>query len=79
MAFKVNQSFHQGPKVAIAARDICAVHGDGAMVERTARDWYAMLDKNYFDFKDAPCSGRPVEFDEERSNQRLHQNSRPTT
>ncbi|KOC64196.1 Histone-lysine N-methyltransferase SETMAR [Habropoda laboriosa] len=72
-------AFNQGSKAAKAARDICAVYGEGAIAERTARDWYAKFKNGNFDLKDAPRSGRPVEFDEERLNQLLHVNSRQTT
>ncbi|KOC58661.1 Histone-lysine N-methyltransferase SETMAR [Habropoda laboriosa] len=53
-------------------------HEEGAIAERTARDWYAKFKNGNFDLKDAPRSGRPVEFDEERLNQLLHENSRQT-
>ncbi|KOC64863.1 Histone-lysine N-methyltransferase SETMAR, partial [Habropoda laboriosa] len=58
---------------------ICVVYGEGAIGERTARDWYAKFKNGNFDLKDAPRSGRPVQFDEERLNQLLHENSRQTT
>ena len=58
-------AFNQGSKAAKAARDICAVYGEGAIAERTARDWYAKFENGNFDLKDAPRSGCPVEFDEE--------------
>ncbi|XP_052827644.1 histone-lysine N-methyltransferase SETMAR-like [Octopus bimaculoides] len=45
----------------------------------TARGWYAKFKNGNFDLKDAPRSGRPVEFDEERLNQLLHKSSRQTT
>ncbi|RWR98918.1 Histone-lysine N-methyltransferase SETMAR-like protein, partial [Dinothrombium tinctorium] len=72
-------AFNQGSKAAKAARDICAVYGEDAIAERTARDWYAKFKNGNFDLKDAPRSGRPVEFDEKRLNQLLHENSRQTT
>ena len=72
-------AFNQGSKAAKAARDICAVYGEGAIAERTARDWYANFKNGNFDLKDAPRSGRPVEFDEERLNQLLHKDSRQMT
>ena len=55
------------------------MYGEGAIAERTARDWYAKFKNGNFDLKDAPRSGRPVEFDEERLNQLLHENPRQTT
>ena len=53
--------------------------GKGAIAERTARDWYAKFKNGNFDLKHAPRSGRSIEFDEERLNQLLHENSRQTT
>ena len=70
---------HQGSKGANAARDICAVYGEGAIAERTARDWYTKFKNGNFDLKGALRSGRSIEFDEERLNQLLHENSRQTT
>ena len=67
-------AFNQYSKAAMAARDICAVHGEGAMVERASCDWYAKLKNRYFDLDDAPRSGRPVEFDEDRLSQLLYKN-----
>lgn len=72
-------AFNQGSKATEAAHNICAVYGVGAIAERTARDWYAKFKKGNFDLKDAPRSRRPVEFDEERLNQLLHENPRQTT
>ena len=62
-------AFNQGSKATKAARDICAVFGEGAIAGRTARDWYANFKNRNIDLKDAPRSGRPVEYDEERLNQ----------
>lgn len=72
-------AFHQGSKAAKAARDICAVYGEGAIAERTTRDWYTKFKNGNFDLKDAPRSGRSVEFNKEQLNQLLHENSRQTT
>uniref|UniRef100_A0A1I7X1C4 HTH_48 domain-containing protein n=1 Tax=Heterorhabditis bacteriophora TaxID=37862 RepID=A0A1I7X1C4_HETBA len=72
-------AFNQGSKAAKAACDICAVYGEGAIAERTARDWYAKFKNGNFDLKDACCSGRSVEFDGEQLNQLSHENSRQTT
>ena len=55
------------------------MHEEGAIAERTTRDWYARLKNENFDLKDADPSGSPVEFDEERLNQHLHDDSRLTT
>ncbi|KOC66072.1 hypothetical protein WH47_01445 [Habropoda laboriosa] len=41
-------AFNQGSKDAKAARDICAMYGEGAIAERTARDWYAKFKNGNF-------------------------------
>ena len=51
---------------AVTVRNICAVYEEGAIAERTARDWYAKFKNENFDLTDACCYGRPVEFDKER-------------
>ena len=72
-------AFNQGFNASKAARDICAMYGENAIAERTARDWYAKFERENFHLKDAPHSGRPIELDEERLNQFLHEDSRQTT
>ena len=72
-------AFNRGAKATEAAREICAVYGEGAIAERTARYWFAKFKSGNFDLKDASCSGRPSEFDEERLNQLLHEDARQTT
>ena len=56
-------AFNQGSKAAKDARDICAVHGVGAIAERTVCDWHAKYNNGNVDHKDATRSGSPVEFD----------------
>ena len=34
-------AFNRGAKATEAAREICAVYGEGAIAERTARYWFA--------------------------------------
>ena len=71
-------AFNQGSKTAKAA--IFVLYGEGVIAENVAAcDWYVKFKNGNFDLKDAPRSGRPVEFDEERLNQLLHENSRQTT
>ena len=72
-------AFNQGAKATEAAREICAVYGEGAIAERTARYWFAKFKSGNFDLKDASRSGRPSEFDEVRLNQLLHEDARQTT
>lgn len=72
-------AYNRGAKAADAARELCAVYGEGAIADRTARDWFAKFKIGNFDLKDAPRSGRPNEFDEERLNKLLHEDARQTT
>lgn len=60
------ESFNQGSKTAKTVRDICVI------AETTVRNWYAMFRNGNEDLKDAPHSGHPVEFDEDRLNQHVH-------
>ena len=53
-------AFDNGSKAEKAARDICAVHSEGAIAERTARDCYVMFKDRNFDLIDAPRSGRQM-------------------
>ncbi|GFW23919.1 hypothetical protein TNCV_946031 [Trichonephila clavipes] len=55
----------QNSKATKIAHNICVVNGEGTTAERTARDCRTMFKNKSFDLKDAPRSGRPVEFDEE--------------
>ena len=72
-------AFNRGVKAAEAAREICAVYGERAMPESTARRWFSRFKNGNFDLKDGSHTGRPIEFDEERLNQLLHENPRQTT
>ena len=63
----------------LLATFVRTVYREGAIAERTACDWYAKFKNGNFDLKDAPRSGPSVEFDKERLNQLLHENSRQTT
>lgn len=72
-------AFNRRLKATEAAREICEVYGEEAMPVRTAQYWFKRFKDGNFDIKDAARSGRPVEFDEERLNQLLHENSHQTT
>lgn len=49
------------------------------MPERTARNWFTKFKNGDFYLEDAACSGRPVEIEEERLNQLLHEEARQIT
>ena len=55
------------------------MYGENAIAERTSQDWHAKFKRGNFDLKDAPCSGRLIELDEERLNQFFHEDSHQTT
>ncbi|GFT96492.1 histone-lysine N-methyltransferase SETMAR-like protein [Nephila pilipes] len=59
-------TLNQGSKAAKAVRNICAVYGEDPQLEITAPDGYAKFRNGNFNLKNVPCSGRPVEFDEEQ-------------
>ena len=41
--------FNRGAKAWEAARNICAVYGDNAIAESTARKWFSRLKEDTFD------------------------------
>ena len=54
--------FNIGAKAEKSARNICAVYGDNAIGESTARKWFSRFKEDHFDNSDTPCSGRPSGF-----------------
>jgi len=71
--------FHSGCNATEAARDINTVYGENFIAERTARKWFARFKEGDFSLDDAPRSGRPVDFDEERLQTILREDNRQTT
>jgi histone-lysine N-methyltransferase SETMAR len=71
--------FNRGSNGADAARNICAVYGENFTNKMTVNRWYARFREGNFELSDAPRSGRPVEFDEERLVALLQENNRQTT
>ena len=71
-------AFNRGQKASEATRDICAVYGEDAIAERTARDWFARFKHDKFDLNDALRSGRPVEIDEDQLGDLLKEDGRQT-
>ena len=55
--------FNRGAKAAEAVRNICAVYGDNAIGESTARKWFSRFKEDRFDINDTARSGRPSGFD----------------
>ena len=48
------------------ARNICAVYGENAIGESTARKYFSYFEEDRFYVSDTPRSGRPSGFKEER-------------
>ena len=45
---------------------ICAVYGEGAMIDRTCQKWFVKFGARDFPLDDVPWSGRPVEVDSDQ-------------
>ena len=64
--------FSRGAKAAETARNICAMYGNNAIGENTARKWFSRFKEDNFYISDTPRSGRPSECDEDRLNTLIH-------
>jgi len=62
-----------------AANKICAVYGEGAVVERTVRKWFARFKAGDFNLEDQECPGRPSITDEDQIKTLIENNPRYTT
>ncbi|CAF3726921.1 unnamed protein product [Rotaria sp. Silwood1] len=54
---------NDGNNASAAARNICAALGEGAVADRTCRDWLKRFRKGDMSLEDRPRSGRPLESD----------------
>ncbi|CAF3257488.1 unnamed protein product, partial [Rotaria sp. Silwood2] len=61
-----------------AARNICAALGEGAVADRTCRDWFKRFREGDMPLEDRPRSGRPIESDIERLKVPIQDNPRLT-
>jgi hypothetical protein len=50
--------FNRGSKAAEAARNICAVCGEGSIAERSAQKWFACFKHSNFDTSNILHSGQ---------------------
>lgn len=71
--------FRLGHKATEATANICHTMGDGAVVDRTAQNWFKRFKEGDFDLDDKPRSGRPSEFDMEQLKELIEQDPRQTT
>ena len=70
--------FRRGLNACETAREICAVYGEARVSNRIAQEWFAKFRMGCCDLEDAPRSGRPVEFDEDRLKALLKEDPRQT-
>ena len=68
--------FNRGAKAAKAARNICAVYGNNAIGESTARKCFSRSKEDRFEMSDTLRSGRPLGFDKNRLNILIHNDLR---
>ncbi|CAF1671564.1 unnamed protein product [Rotaria magnacalcarata] len=71
--------FQLGNNATTAARNICAALGEGAVADRTCRDWFKRFREGDMSLEDRPKSGRPLESDIERLKVLIEDNPRLTT
>ncbi|CAF5224461.1 unnamed protein product, partial [Rotaria magnacalcarata] len=71
--------FQLGNNATTAARNICAALGEGAVADRTYRDWFKRFREGDMSLEDRPKSGRPLESDIERLKVLIEDNPRLTT
>ncbi|CAF1500326.1 unnamed protein product, partial [Rotaria sp. Silwood1] len=68
-----------GNNASAAARNICAALGEGAVADRTCRDWFNRFREGDMSLEDRPRSGCPLESDIERLKVLIKDNPRLTT
>ena len=55
--------FKKGKKTQLKQKKVCAVYGEGAVIDRTCQKWFVKFRAGDFLLDNAPRSGRPVEVD----------------
>jgi transposase len=71
--------FQLGNNASDAARNICAALGEGAVADRTCRDWFKRFREGDLSLEDQPRSGRPLDSNVERLTALIEDNPRLTT
>lgn len=70
--------FKQGKTAAYAAQEICKVHGEGIVAERTCQKWFARFRDGNFNVNDEPREGRPKKLINEELTALLDENPAQT-
>ena len=72
--------FFRKDKNAMQARKkLYDIYGEKSLTERQCQNWFARFRSGDFYLKDAPCSGRPTEIDDDKIKAMIENNRRSTT
>ena len=71
--------FKKGKNATEMQKKICAVYGEGAVIDRTCQKWFVQFRAGDFLLDDAPRSGRPVEVDSNQIETLIEKNQCYTT
>ena len=71
--------FTKGKNATEMQRKMCAVHGEGAVTDRTCQKWFVRFHAGDFSLDDAPWSGRPFEVDSNQIKTLIDNNQHYTT
>ena len=58
--------FKKGKKATEMQKRICAVYGEGTVIDQTCLKWFVKFHAGNFSLDDAPLSARPVEVDSDQ-------------
>ena len=61
-----------------ARKKLYDVYGVKSLTERQCQNWFARFRSGNFNLKDAPCSGRPTEVDDDKIKVMIESNRRST-
>ena len=71
--------FRKGKNVVQAQKKLYDVYGIKSLTYFQFQNWFACFRPGDFDLKDAPCSGRPTEVDDDKIKAKIENNRRSTT
>ena len=68
--------FRKGKNAVQARKKLYDVYGEKSLIERQCQNWFARFRSGDFHLKDAPCSGRPTEVDDDKIKAMIENNRR---
>ena len=71
--------FRKGKNAVQARKKLYDVYGEKTLTESQCQNWFAPFRSGDFDLKDAPCSRRPTEVDDDKIKAMIENNRRSTT